>query len=35
MHVDLVFVTQYRRCMLDGEAIEKLRHIFSKLCTDC
>jgi len=34
MHVHLVFVTKYRRCMLDGEAIEKLRHIFSKVCTD-
>jgi putative transposase len=34
MHVHLVFVTKNRRCMLDGEAIEKLRHIFSKVCTD-
>jgi len=34
MHVHLVFVTKYRRCMLDGEAIEKLRHIFSKVCTN-
>jgi putative transposase len=34
MHVHLVFVTKYRRCILDGEAIEKLRHIFSKVCTD-
>jgi len=34
MHVHLVFVTKYRRCMLDGEAIEKLRRIFSKVCTD-
>ena len=34
MHVHLVFVTKYRRCMLDGEAIEKFPHIFSKVCTD-
>lgn len=34
MHVHLVFVTKYRRCILDGEAIEHLRHIFSKVCTD-
>ena len=34
MHVHLVFVTKYRRCMLDGEAMERLRHIFFKVCTD-
>jgi putative transposase len=34
MHVHLVFVSKYRRCILDGEAIEKLRHIFFKVCTD-
>ncbi len=34
MHVHLVFVTKYRRCILDGQAIEKLRPIFSKVCTD-
>jgi putative transposase len=34
MHVHLVFVTKYRRCLLDAEAIEHLRHIFSKVCTD-
>src|SRR6202163_3581296 len=34
MHVHLVFVTKYRRCLLYGEAIERLRHIFSKVCTD-
>jgi len=34
MHVHLVFVTKYRRCRLDGEAIERLRLIFSKVCTD-
>ena len=34
MHVHLVFVTKSRRCLLDGEAMEQLRHIFSKVCTD-
>jgi putative transposase len=34
MHVHLVFVTKYRRCILDGEAIDTLRHIFSKVCAD-
>ena len=34
MHVHLVFVTKYRRCVLDAQAIETLRHIFSKVCTD-
>jgi putative transposase len=34
MHVHLVFVTKYRRCILDREAIEKLRNIFSKVCID-
>jgi putative transposase len=34
MHVHLVFVTKYRRCLLDGEARERLRQIFSKVCTD-
>jgi putative transposase len=34
MHVHLVFVTKYRCCSLDREAIEKLRDIFSKVCTD-
>ena len=34
MHVHLVFVTKYRRCIFDGEAIEQLRHIFSKVCAD-
>ncbi len=34
MHVHLVFVTKYRRCLLDGEAMERLRQIFSKVCTD-
>jgi putative transposase len=34
MHAHLVFVTKYRRCTLDGEAIEQLRQIFSKVCAD-
>src|SRR6202790_178111 len=34
MHVHLVFLTKYRRCLLYGEAIDRLRHIFSKVCTD-
>jgi putative transposase len=34
MHVHLVFVTKYRRCILDGEAMEKLRQIFFKVCSD-
>jgi REP-associated tyrosine transposase len=33
MHVHLVSVTKYRRCILDGGAIEALRRIFSKVCT--
>lgn len=34
LHVHLVFVTKYRRCVFDGEAIEALRHIFFKVCAD-
>ncbi len=34
MHVHLVFMTKYRRCIFDGHAIEQLRHIFSKVCID-
>lgn len=34
MYVHLVFLTKYRRCILDGESIEHLRPIFSKVCTD-
>jgi putative transposase len=34
LHVHLVFVTKYRTCVFDGEAIEHLRHIFSKVSTD-
>ena len=34
MHVHLVFVTKYRRKVFDGVAIERLRAIFAKVCTD-
>jgi len=34
MHVHLVFVTKRRHCSFDGQAIEALRAIFSKVCTD-
>jgi putative transposase len=34
MHVQLVFVAKYRRKVFDGDAIERLRAIFSKVCED-
>ena len=34
LHVHLVFVTKYRRDALSALAIDDLRSIFSKLCTD-
>jgi len=34
MHVHLVFITKRRHCSFDGQAIEALRAIFSKVCTD-
>lgn len=34
LHVHLVFVTKYRRRVLDGDAIEQLRPIFEKVCND-
>jgi putative transposase len=34
MHAHLVFVTTYRRCILDREAMEALMRIFSKVGTD-
>ena len=34
MHVHLVFVTKYRYGVFDGEAIQSLRTIFAKVCTD-
>jgi putative transposase len=34
MHVHLVFVTKYRHRVLDGDAINRLRALFTKTCTD-
>src|SRR6202049_1746951 len=34
MHVHLVFVTKYRYRVFDGKAVECLRMIFAKVCTD-
>lgn len=34
LHVHLVFVTKYRRHVLDDAAIGALRDIFSKVCAD-
>ena len=34
MHVHLVFVTKYRYRVFDGKAIDSLRVLFSKVCTD-
>jgi len=34
MHVHLVFVAKYRRKIFDGNAIERLRRIFAKVCGD-
>ena len=34
MHVHLVFVAKYRRRVLDGDAIRRLRMIFAKVCAD-
>ena len=34
LHVHLVFVTKYRYRVLDGDALERLRAIFSKVCVD-
>ena len=34
MHVHLVFVTKYRYRVFDGKAVESLRMIFAKVCTD-
>ena len=32
MHVHLVFVTKYRRKVFDGDAIERLRRMFGRVC---
>ena len=34
MHAHLVFVTKYRRRVFDGDAINRLRTIFTKTCAD-
>lgn len=34
MHIHLVFVAKYRRRVFDGDAIERLRRIFAKVCID-
>jgi putative transposase len=34
MHVHLVFVSKYRRDVFDGDAIERLRGMFAKVCAD-
>lgn len=33
MHVHLVFVAKYRRKVFDGDAVQRLRTIFGKVCT--
>ena len=34
IHVHLVFVTKYRKRIFDGDAIQRLRAMFTKVCTD-
>lgn len=34
MHVHLVFVTKYRRCVFTKEILEELRDIFKSVCKD-
>jgi putative transposase len=34
LHVHLVFVTKYRYRVFDGDAIQRLRALFEKVCTD-
>jgi putative transposase len=34
MHVHLVFVTKSRRKVFDGDAIDRLRGMFAKVCED-
>ena len=34
MHVHLVFVTKYRRKVFDGDAINRLRRLFGRVCAD-
>lgn len=34
LHAHLVFVTKYRRGVFDGDALNRLRTIFAKVCAD-
>jgi len=34
MHVHLVFVAKYRRKVFDGDAIDRMRRMFGKVCDD-
>ncbi|MBU6995526.1 IS200/IS605 family transposase [Ferrovum myxofaciens] len=34
MHVHLVFVAKYRRKVFDGNAIDRMRRMFGKVCED-
>ena len=34
MHVNLVFVAKYRRKVFDGDAIDRMRRMFGKVCED-
>jgi putative transposase len=34
LHVHLVFVTKYRSKVFDGDALQRLKAIFEKVCTD-
>jgi putative transposase len=34
IYIHLVFVTKYRRKVFDGDAIERLRPMFSRVCMD-
>lgn len=34
MHVHLVFVAKYRRKVFDGDAIDRMRRMFGKVCAD-
>lgn len=34
MHVHLVFVAKYRRKVFDGDAIDRMRRMFVKVCED-
>src|SRR5271169_2430745 len=34
LHVHLVFVTKYRRNVFDGDALQRLKTVFEKVCAD-